>query len=129
MGSGKWAAATCCTFVTALAKAKAKSSYSPIRTTPATGIPIDCWPCCGMPVVDSCRGWVRKVNRLSCCLSWSCCCLNLFLLLSMLPGSRCLKCLRDFVNAPASPQRLLNRFQLNRVKNIHGTCQQMRMRA
>lgn len=77
-------AATCWTFVKALPEAA--NSRGPIRhrATPATGIPIDCWPCRWMPVVGSSRGWVRKVNRLSClsCLSSSSCptcscCLNL----------------------------------------------------
>jgi len=89
---------------------------------------------CWMPVVVSIPGWVTKVNRLSisfCCCC--CCCLNL--LFSTQTGSRCLKCLCNFVNDPKSlppslpsPQVHLFQFELNGVKNVHGTCQQMRMR-
>lgn len=74
-------AATCWTFVKALPEAACSRGPIRHRATPATGIPIDCWQCRWMPVVDSSRGWVRKVNRLSCLSSSSCptcsCCLNL----------------------------------------------------
>lgn len=84
-------------FCQSLARSHSHSqSRVPIRqrATPASGIPIDCWPCRWMPVVGSSRGWVRKVNRLSCS---SCSCYSPPPPLNA-TGSRCLKCLRDFVN-------------------------------